>query len=107
MPIILPRGGRGADQFAKNMCTILIVIAIAVGLVAFFVLGMSLTLIFKGHNIQSEISENENMRARGIKCVIQETRELDGLDDSSCEVGCGGDCGSCTPERKDEAAGRS
>ena len=49
------------------MSNALIVILIAVGLVAFFVVGMSLTLIFKGHNIQSEISENENMRARGIK----------------------------------------
>ena len=59
-----------------------------------------------GHNIQSEISENENMRARGIKCVIQETRELDGVDSSSCDIACGGDCGSCSPERKREAADR-
>lgn len=93
-------------QFAENMSNALIVILIVVGLVAFFVVGMSLTLIFKGHNIQSEISENENMRARGIKCVIQETRELDGLDSSSCDIACGGDCGSCSPERKREAADR-
>ena len=83
-------------QFAENMSNALIVILIAVGLVAFFVVGMSLTLI----------SENENMRARGIKCVIQETRELDGLDSSSCDIACGGDCGSCSPERKREAADR-
>lgn len=93
-------------QFTGDMSNMLIVILIAVGLVAFFVVGMSLTLIFKGHNIQSEISENENMRARGIKCVIQETRELDGLDSPSCDVSCGGDCGSCSPERKGGEADR-
>ena len=98
MPIILLRCGYMSVQFVENMSNALIVILIAVGLVAFFVVGMSLTLIFKGHNIQSEI--------RGIKCVIQETRELDGLDSSSCDIACGGDCGSCSPERKREAADR-
>lgn len=44
----------------------------AIGL---FVLGLSLTLIFKGHNIKSEISDNENMRKLGIKCAAQQMRE--------------------------------
>lgn len=86
------------------MSSVLIVILIAVILVAFFMLAMSLTLIFKGHNIKSEISENENMQALGIKCAIQETRELDGLAASSCNISCGGDCGSCGPEEKQAAA---
>lgn len=64
-------------------------------------LAMALTLIFKGHNIKSEISENENMRERGIKCVIQETRELDGGDAGDCGISCGGDCASCSPEERD------
>lgn len=82
------------------MSATLLVILIAVGMVAFFVLAMSLTLIFKGHNIKSEISENEDMRARGIKCVIQETRELDGQASGDCGLSCGGDCSDCsTPQR--------
>mgnify|MGYP005802671937 CR=1 FL=1 len=82
------------------MSSTLLVMLISVGVVAFFVVAMSLTLIFKGHNIKSEISENENMRERGIKCVIQETRELDNeMYGSSCDVNvCGGDCSSCTTD---------
>lgn len=82
------------------MSTTLIVILIAIVLVAFFVLAMSLTLLIKGHNIKSEISENENMRQRGIKCVIQETRELDGESTDSCGD-CGtGNCNTCDPLQK-------
>ncbi len=77
------------------MSSTLIVIIAAVAAVAFFVVGMSLTLIFKGHNIQSEISENENMRRRGIKCVIQETRELDGGGEASCADCSAGNCNTC------------
>lgn len=97
VPIIVLRCGYIRVQQTVIMPTILTVILIAVGLVAFFVVGMSLTLIFKGHNIRSEISDNEHMRARGIKCAIQETRELDG----TCDTVCGGDCSSCAPRSKD------
>ncbi len=48
-----------------------VVILFAIGFIALFVLGMSLTLIFKGHNIKSEIGDNEHMKARGIKCTAQ------------------------------------
>ena len=48
---------------------------IAVAAVGVFALGLSLTLIFKGHNIKSEIGDNEHMRERGIKCAIQTMRE--------------------------------
>ena len=76
------------------MSTTWIVILIAIVLVAFFVLGMSL------HNIDSEISENKHMRERGIKCAVQETHELDAeragkkaaCDDTTV---CGGNCSSC------------
>lgn len=81
------------------MSSTLIVIIAAVAAVAFFVVGMSLTLIFKGHNIQSEISENENMRSRGIKCVIQETRELDG-GEASCADCSAGNCNTCEAVQK-------
>lgn len=57
------------------MSPILTVILISIAAVGVFVLGMSLTLIFKGHNIDSEISTNRHMQERGIKCAVQESRE--------------------------------
>ena len=69
------------------MPTWLIIILLAILAVGLFVLAMSLTLIFKGHHIDSEISTNENMRKLGIKCAVQETREQ-----------MTGNCAACTPE---------
>ena len=68
------------------MPTWLIIILLAILAVGLFVLAMSLTLIFKGHHIDSEISTNENMRKLGIKCAVQETREqMAGLEDCASE----------------------
>lgn len=75
------------------MSSTLVVILFAIGAVGIFVLGMSLTLIFKGHNIKSEISDNEHMQERGLKCAIQEAREEDGSADDGCH-GCS--ASSCT-----------
>lgn len=55
-----------------------IVLLCSIAAVALFVFGMSLTLMVKGHPLDSEISTNEEMRRRGIKCAVQETREADG-----------------------------
>ena len=75
------------------MPTWLIIILLAILAVGLFVLAMSLTLIFKGHHIDSEISTNENMRKLGIKCAVQETREqMTGLEDCASEPGCSGNC---------------
>ena len=60
------------------MPTWLIVFLFAVGAVALFVEGMSLTLMIKGHNIDSEISTNKNMQRLGIKCAVHEPREAYG-----------------------------
>ncbi len=80
----------------------LIVIGIAILAVGFFVLGMSLTLIIKGHYIDSEISTNKNMQRLGIKCAVQETREMDGTascaEGASPLQGCTGNCGACDIE---------
>lgn len=80
----------------------LIVIGIAILAVGLFVLGMSLTLIIKGHHIDSEISTNKHMQERGIKCAVQETREMDGTaacsTDASPLQGCTGNCGACDIE---------
>ncbi len=80
----------------------LTVILCAVGALAFFVVGMSLTLMIKGHWIDSEISTNKNMQRLGIKCAVQETREMDGTaecsDSGNSLPGCTGNCGACDIE---------
>lgn len=82
------------------MLKILIVIIIAIVVVGLFVLAMSLTLIFKGRNIDSEIGDNANMKNLGIKCAAQQIREEDRalMGDDSCEpLSCkDASCGSCT-----------
>lgn len=79
----------------------LIVILISILFVGLFVLGLSLTLIIKGHHIDSEISTNKNMQRLGIKCAVQETREDDGSASCSTShtlVGCSGNCAACDVE---------
>lgn len=76
----------------------LTVILCTIAALGFFVLGMSLTLMIKGHPIDSEISTNKNMQRLGIKCAVQETREADGTADcapASDLPGCTGNCGAC------------
>lgn len=84
------------------MSSVVTVIVIAVAAVAFFVLAMSLTLIIKGHHIDSEISTNKDMQRLGIKCAVQETREMDGTaacsEEASPLQGCSGNCGACDIE---------
>lgn len=80
---------------------ILIVILIAVGCVGFFFLGLSLTQIFKGHDIDSEIATNKNMQKLGIKCAVQESREDTGTD--CADIGCHGNCSSCDIEHTHKA----
>ena len=76
----------------------IIVILCAVGAVALFVAGMSLTLMLKGHHIDSEISTNKEMRRRGIKCAVQESREDSGQTDCA-DAGCSGNCSACDIEQ--------
>ena len=82
------------------MPTWLIVILCAVAAVGLFVVGMSLTLMIKGHHIDSEISTNKNMQRLGIKCAVHETREADGSADCADghPAGCSGTCGACDIE---------
>lgn len=81
------------------MSTTLIVILIAVGAVALFVLAMSLTLILKGHHIDSEIATNKNMQRLGIKCAVQEASGGECPEQGGCAlphaVGSGAECASC------------
>lgn len=77
----------------------IIVILCAVGAVALFVAGMSLTLMIKGHPIDSEISTNKEMRRRGIKCAVQESREeMQRVDCTGTSDLCSGNCAGCDVE---------
>jgi hypothetical protein len=76
-----------------SISTILVVVLVSIGFVGFFFLGMSLTQIFKGHDIDSEISTNKDMQRLGIKCAVQESREDTGTH--CADIGCHGNCSSC------------
>lgn len=79
------------------MASWVVVLIASVVFVGLFALGMSLTLIFKGHHIESEISTNPNMRRLGIKCVVEEAREAAGNGCSAQgDAPCSGSCGDCT-----------
>ncbi|MDD3108873.1 MAG: hypothetical protein PHV49_06685 [Alistipes sp.] len=90
----------------------LLIFLITLGVVAFFFLGMSLTLIFKGHHIESEIGENPHMKERGIRCTSQQIRDeeraLRGEDGSTttCEQGSCSSCSAhaCDTEKKSPPA---
>ena len=79
------------------MSNTLVVILVAIAALALFVLAMSLTLIFKGYHIDSEISTNKNMQKLGIKCAVQETRE-DMADEGCADSVCSGNCAGCDIE---------
>jgi hypothetical protein len=77
------------------MNNILVVILFAIGAVAFFGLALSITLITKGHHIESEISTNPNMKKLGIKCAVQETREDIAAESCEDDTICTGNCAGC------------
>jgi hypothetical protein len=54
------------------MTTWVVVLLFSVGAVLLFVVGLSLTLIIKGHHIDGEISTNRHMRQRGITCAVKD-----------------------------------
>ena len=85
------------------MKTILITVIAAIVVVGFFALAMSLTYIFKGHHIESEISTNPHMQKMGIKCAVQETREDMGLDDCNDNSICSGNCAGCDIDHTESA----
>ena len=80
--------------------TILVVVGISILAVGLFFLGMSLTQIFKGHDIDSEIATNKNMQNLGIKWAVQESREDTGTD--CADIGCHGNCSSCDIDHEAE-----
>lgn len=80
------------------MSATLITILIAIVAVALFVLGLSITLIRKGRNLESDVGSNREMRRRGIECASAQIRreEAERLGNKSyLPTGCDGSCGSC------------
>lgn len=71
-----------------------------------FVVGLSITLIRKGRDLQGDVGENDQMKARGLECTtraaLREEAELRGeCLDQIPELGCSSDhaCGSCQGAR--------
>lgn len=83
----------------KIMSSGLLIFLIAVGAVAFFVIGLSLTIIFKGHYMDSEIGDNQHMKEKGIQCASRQIRAEEAalrgepMPDETCSSG---GCSSCT-----------
>lgn len=87
------------------MPTWVIVVLCSIAAVGLFVAGMSLTLMIKGHHIDSEIATNKNMQRLGIKCAVQESREDSGradCSDGTAATGCSGNCSACDIEADGE-----
>ncbi len=88
------------------MATWVVVLLFSVGAVLLFVVGLSLTLIVKGHHIDGEISTNRHMRERGITCAVHDGRNAGGElnadrnDPSVCGDSLCGDknCATCATE---------
>ncbi len=67
------------------MATWLVVLLFSVGAVLLLVVGLSLTLMIKGHHIDGEISTNRHMRERGITCAVHDAAlESSDCSDSLC-----------------------
>lgn len=89
------------------MTTVFLIIAIAAVCVALLMLGLSITLIRKGHHIQGEVGENDEMKKRGLKCatteILEEERALGLLpddDEARCTPACANDCAVCTEHKE-------
>lgn len=84
------------------MSILMTVLAAVIG-VGLFVLGLSITLIRKGRNLESDVGSNREMRRRGIECASAQIRreEAERLGRSAYLPGlCDGSCGTCAAEDK-------
>ncbi len=80
------------------MQTLFVLFIVAVAAIALFGLGMGLSIIFKGHYMQSEIGDNPHMQQQGIKCAAQQIRDEERAlrGEEVCADLLGSSCGSCT-----------
>ena len=74
------------------MAAWVVVLLFSLGAVLFLVVGLSLTLMVKGHHIDGEISTNRHMRERGITCAVHDAT----APSQDCGDPCAGkECSSC------------
>lgn len=78
------------------MAAWVVVLLFSVGAVLFLVVGLSLTLMVKGHHIDGEISTNRHMRDRGITCAVHDATARPHDCDDPCA---GKECSTCVSER--------
>lgn len=83
------------------MSNFLIALIVSVVVVAIFVIGLSITLMRKGHNIETDVGSNRHMRALGLECASAQIRREEaarlGLKDQP--LGCGeSQCDSCSTD---------
>ncbi len=71
----------------------MIILIFSILAVAVFVVGLSLTLMVKGHHIDGEISTNKNMQRLGISCVVHDALSTQDCSESSC-ANCAARCTS-------------
>ncbi len=73
----------------------MITFLIAIGAVALFVVGISITLMVKGHNIEGDVGDNRAMKDLGLKCTIEELGYGESCPSASqeCCATCGQKCG--------------
>lgn len=68
---------------------------ISIGAVALFMLGLSITLIHRGRNIQGDVGDNDEMKKLGLRCTAEEFGDgrkcpsgVDGGCCSHCDIEC-------------------
>lgn len=71
-----------------------IIAAIAVTLL---MLGLSITLLRKGRNIQSDVGSNDDMKRLGLQCTIEQMGGTSCANPSACGTdGTPASCSCCT-----------
>ncbi len=82
------------------MATLSVLLLFSVGAVLFLVVGLSLTLMIKGHHIDGEISTNRHMRERGITCAVHDAVEGTNSTSDCADSLCGDkNCATCATEK--------
>lgn len=80
------------------MNNILIVIAFSIISVAFLMLGLAITQIRKGRDLQGDVGDNDDMKRLGLQCTSQAFREEEAaITGKECNSigGCGANCDAC------------
>lgn len=82
------------------MKQILLVVIIAILALIFLMLGLAITRIRKGRDLQSEVGENDEMKKRGLRCASDQFRTEEAIlrgEECDDSLPCGiGACGTCT-----------